>query len=94
MLLIHRFENLTVKRNYPRSAAYGIFKETLQSRRESYKGRMRMKKVLLALILVALVLVPAAAATERASKTDLAVGLNLGTNNGVGIQYRIPHSSP
>jgi len=50
---------------------------------------MRMKKVLLALILVALVLVPAAAATERASKTDLAVGLNLGTNNGVGIQYRM-----
>ena len=48
-----------------------------------------MKKVLLALILVALVLVPAAAATERASKTDLAVGLNLGTNNGVGIQYRM-----
>ena len=48
-----------------------------------------MKKVLLALILVALVLVPVTAATERASKTDLAVGLNLGTNSGVGVQYRM-----
>jgi len=36
-----------------------------------------MKKVLLALILVALVLVPATAATDGAAKSDLAVGLNL-----------------
>jgi hypothetical protein len=36
-----------------------------------------MKRVLLVLLLVALALVPATAA-ERASKTDLAVGLNLG----------------
>ncbi|MGH0054549.1 MAG: hypothetical protein ACQ5SW_14280 [Sphaerochaetaceae bacterium] len=47
-----------------------------------------MKKVLLAVLLLALVLLPATAA-ERASKTDLAVGLNLGTNTGVGVQYRI-----
>ena len=47
-----------------------------------------MKKVLLVLLLVALALVPATAA-ERASKTDLAVGLNLGTNSGVGVQYRM-----
>jgi hypothetical protein len=48
-----------------------------------------MKKVLLALILVALVLVPATAATDGAAKSDLAVGLNLGTNTGVGVQYRM-----
>lgn len=48
-----------------------------------------MKKTFLALILIALILVPVMAATERASKTDLAVGLNLGTNNGVGVQYRM-----
>jgi len=47
-----------------------------------------MKKVLLAVLLLAMVLLPATAA-ERASKTDLAVGLNLGTNSGVGIQYRM-----
>lgn len=48
-----------------------------------------MKKVLLALILVTLVLVPATAATEGVSKSDFAVGLNLGTNTGVGVQYRM-----
>jgi hypothetical protein len=48
-----------------------------------------MKKVLLALILVALVLVPATAATDGVAKSDLAVGLNLGTNTGVGVQYRM-----
>lgn len=48
-----------------------------------------MKKVLLALILVALVLVPVTAATEGVSKSDFAVGLNLGTNTGVGVQYRM-----
>lgn len=47
-----------------------------------------MKKVLLAVLLLAMVLLPATAA-ERASKTDLAVGLNLGTNTGVGVQYRM-----
>ncbi|MGE4453880.1 MAG: hypothetical protein AB7D92_05045 [Sphaerochaeta sp.] len=47
-----------------------------------------MKKMLLAVLLLALVLLPATAA-ERASKTDLAVGLNLGTNSGVGVQYRM-----
>ncbi len=48
-----------------------------------------MKKVLLALILVALILVPVTAATGGAAKSDLAVGLNLGTNTGVGVQYRM-----
>ncbi|MEA5027541.1 MAG: hypothetical protein VB056_01570 [Sphaerochaeta associata] len=48
-----------------------------------------MKKVVLALILVALILVPATAATEGASRSDFAVGLNLGTNTGVGVQYRM-----
>nr|WP_321265191.1 hypothetical protein [uncultured Sphaerochaeta sp.] len=47
-----------------------------------------MKKVLLAVLLLAMVLLPATAA-ERASKTDLAVGLNLGTNSGVGGQFRL-----
>ena len=48
-----------------------------------------MKKVLLALILVALIVVPVTAATGGAAKSDLAVGLNLGTNTGVGVQYRM-----
>ncbi|MGE4468233.1 hypothetical protein [Sphaerochaeta sp.] len=47
-----------------------------------------MKKVLLAVLLLAMVLLPATAA-EGVSKTDLAVGLNLGTNTGVGVQYRM-----
>ncbi len=74
---------------YSRIVACGIFKKTSQRRRESYKGRMRMKKVLLALILVALIVVPVTAATGGAAKSDLAVGLNLGTNTGVGVQYRM-----
>jgi hypothetical protein len=74
---------------YSRLVACGIFKKTSQRRRESYKGRMRMKKVLLALILVALIVVPVTAATGGAAKSDLAVGLNLGTNTGVGVQYRM-----
>ncbi|NCC11268.1 MAG: hypothetical protein EOM31_12405, partial [Bacteroidia bacterium] len=43
----------------------------------------------LALILVALIVVPVTAATGGAAKSDLAVGLNLGTNTGVGVQYRM-----
>lgn len=46
------------------------------------------KKAMLVLILIALVVLPATAA-QRASKTDLAVGLNLGTNTGAGVQYRL-----
>jgi len=60
----------------------------IYSRSSSYRRRVRMKKVLLAVLLLAMVLLPATAA-ERASKTDLAVGLNLGTNSGVGVQYRM-----
>ncbi len=44
-----------------------------------------MRKMLLILLLVTLVLIPVAAATEGTSKSDLAIGLNLGTNNGVGV---------
>ncbi|MDD3059036.1 MAG: hypothetical protein EOM32_08555 [Spirochaetia bacterium] len=47
-----------------------------------------MKRVLLVLLLVALALVPATAA-ERASKTDLALGLNLGTSASIAAQYRM-----
>ncbi|MGE4583494.1 MAG: hypothetical protein AB7C91_02510 [Sphaerochaeta sp.] len=48
-----------------------------------------MKKVLLALILVALVLIPVAAATEGTAQTDLAIGLNLGTSASISGQYRM-----
>ncbi|WP_320127731.1 hypothetical protein [uncultured Sphaerochaeta sp.] len=51
-----------------------------------------MKKVLCLMILVALVLVPATSATynlSSAAKSTYAVGLNIGTNTGIGFQYRV-----
>ncbi|MFA6784452.1 MAG: hypothetical protein WC136_10390 [Sphaerochaeta sp.] len=50
------------------------------------------KKMFLVLFLVALVLAPAASATlttSSAANSKYAVGLNLGTNTGVGFQYRM-----
>lgn len=51
-----------------------------------------MKKVFFVLVLVALILVPATSATfttSSAANSKYAVGLNLGTNTGVGFQYRM-----
>jgi opacity protein-like surface antigen len=51
-----------------------------------------MKKVLIALALVVLVLVPVSAAsmdTTGVSQSKYAIGLNAGTNSGIGFQYRV-----
>jgi hypothetical protein len=51
-----------------------------------------MKKLVLVLVLVAMILVPvtsAAMETSSAAKSTYAVGLNLGTNSGIGFQYKL-----
>jgi hypothetical protein len=51
-----------------------------------------MKKLVLVLVLVAIILVPvtsAALETSSAAKSKYAVGLNLGTNSGIGFQYKM-----
>ncbi len=50
---------------------------------------MCMKRFLFVLVLVALLLVPVSAATGGVAKTDLAIGLNLGTGVGAAVQYKM-----
>lgn len=51
--------------------------------------RKMKKKILVVCLLIALVLVPATAASYKGStaKNTLGVGLNLGTNTGVGLKF-------
>lgn len=51
-----------------------------------------MKKLMIALALIVLVLIPVSAAsmdTTGIAKSKYAVGVNLGTNSGIGFQYRM-----
>jgi hypothetical protein len=51
-----------------------------------------MKRFFFVLVLVVLILVPATSATlqtSSAANSKYAVGLNLGTNTGIGFQYRM-----
>ncbi|NCC64737.1 MAG: hypothetical protein EOM15_08790 [Spirochaetia bacterium] len=48
-----------------------------------------MKRVFFVLVLVILLLVPVFAATRGVAKTDLAIGLNLGTGASAAVQYKM-----
>jgi|SRR5690554_6345267 hypothetical protein len=62
---------------------HGIKRMKARNRIVSYEGRKNMRKVLLTLVVITLILVPVSA------KNALAVGVNLGTNAGVAVQYQL-----